>query len=61
MLFEVKGSYSAKGRSFQFTRKLEALNENRAREIALSLTGSEHGAKRNLIRLESVTKIQGEK
>jgi len=48
------GSFKA-GRSWErFTKKVSSNNEKNATEKLYSLIGSEHGLKRNLIRIESI-------
>jgi len=37
-----------------FSKVVESHNENNARELVYSLLGSEHGLKRNLIRIDEV-------
>ncbi len=57
--FLITGSFKA-GRSWEhFTKKVKSNNEKNAAETLYSLIGSEHGLKRNLIRIESV-EAQGE-
>ena len=52
--FRISGSFRA-GRSWeQFTKKVVSNNEKNAAEKLYSLIGSEHGLKRNLIRIESI-------
>jgi large subunit ribosomal protein LX len=52
--FQIIGSFKA-GRSWErFTKKVSSNNEKNAAEKLYSLIGSEHGLKRNLIRIESI-------
>jgi len=52
--FQIMGSFKA-GRSWErFTKKVSSNNEKNAAEKLYSLIGSEHGLKRNLIRIESI-------
>lgn len=52
--FQITGSFKA-GRSWErFTKKVSSNNEKNAAEKLYSLIGSEHGLKRNLIRIESI-------
>lgn len=52
----VSGTFKA-GRSWEhFTKKVTSQNEKNARGKVYALIGSEHRLKRNLIRLESITK-----
>ncbi len=56
--FQISGSFKA-GRSWErFTKKVSSNNEKNAAEKLYSLIGSEHGLKRNLIRIESIA-IEG--
>jgi large subunit ribosomal protein LX len=56
--FQITGSFKA-GRSWErFTKKVSSNNEKNAAEKLYSLIGSEHGLKRNLIRIESIA-IEG--
>ena len=41
-----------------FTRVVESNNDNGAREKIYSLMGSEHGLKRNLVKIEEVKRIE---
>ena len=53
--FQITGSFKA-GRSWErFTKKVSSNNEKNAAEKLYSLIGSEHGLKRNLVRIESIT------
>jgi large subunit ribosomal protein LX len=52
--FQVTGSFKA-GRSWErFTKKITSNNEKNAAEKLYSLIGSEHGLKRNRIRIERI-------
>ncbi len=52
--FLITGSFKA-GRSWErFTKKVMSNNEKNAAEKLYSLIGSEHGLKRNMIRIESI-------
>ena len=58
-IFMITGSFKA-GRSWErFTKKVSSNSETNAAEKLYSLIGSEHGLKRNLIRIESV-EVKGE-
>ncbi len=53
-MFRITGSFKA-GRSWErFTKKVVSNNEKNAAEKLYSLIGSEHGLKRNLIRIEAI-------
>jgi large subunit ribosomal protein LX len=52
--FQITGSFKA-GRSWErFTKRISSNNEKNAAEKLYSLIGSEHGLKRNRIRIESI-------
>ncbi|MCL7415307.1 MAG: 50S ribosomal protein L18Ae [ANME-2 cluster archaeon] len=52
----ISGTFKA-GHSWEnFTKTVSSLNEKNAAETVYSLIGSEHGLKRNLIRLDSISK-----
>ena len=52
----ISGTFKA-GHSWEsFTKKISSQNEKNARVKVYSLIGSEHGLKRNFIRLDSITK-----
>jgi len=56
--FQITGSFKA-GRSWErFTKRVSSNNEKNATEKLYSLIGSEHGLKRNLIRIDSI-KMEG--
>lgn len=56
--FRVKGTFKA-GRNWErFSKKLVSNNEKNAAEKLYSLIGSEHGLKRNLIRIETVESLE---
>ncbi len=52
----ISGTFKAGNSWESFTKNVSSLNEKNAREKVYSLIGSEHGLKRNLIRLDSITK-----
>jgi large subunit ribosomal protein LX len=52
----VIGKFKAGTKWEHFTKNITSQNEKNARGKVYSLIGSEHGLKRNLIRLESVTR-----
>jgi large subunit ribosomal protein LX len=52
----VIGKFKAGTKWENFTKNITSQNEKNARGKVYSLIGSEHGLKRNLIRLESVTR-----
>ena len=54
--FIVSGTFKA-GHSWEhFTKTITSQNESNASEKVYSLIGSEHGLKRNFIKLESIVK-----
>jgi len=56
--FQITGSFKA-GRSWErFTKRVSSNNQKNATEKLYSLIGSEHGLKRNLIRIDSI-KMEG--
>jgi len=56
--FKVKGTFKA-GRSWEhFSKKIMSNNEKNAVEKLYSLIGSEHGLKRNLIRIEAIESLE---
>lgn len=56
--FNVKGTFKA-GRSWEhFSKKIMSNNEKNAAEKLYSLIGSEHGLKRNLIRIEAIEPLE---
>ncbi len=56
--FRVKGAFKA-GRNWErFSKKLVSNNEKNAVEKLYSLIGSEHGLKRNLIRIETIESLE---
>lgn len=56
--FQITGSFKA-GRSWErFTKRVSSNSEKNAAEKLYSLIGSEHGLKRNLIRIDSI-KMEG--
>jgi len=52
----ISGRFKAGSRWEKFTKKVASQNEKNAQDKVYSLIGSEHGLKRNLIKLESTTK-----
>jgi large subunit ribosomal protein LX len=52
----ISGKFKAGSRWEKFTKKVASQNEKNAQDKVYSLIGSEHGLKRNLIKLESTTK-----
>ena len=57
MEFEIQGTFKASniGKVWrQFSKVVETSSEKNAREIVYSLMGSEHGLKRNLIKITEV-------
>jgi large subunit ribosomal protein LX len=52
----ISGRFKAGSRWEKFTKKVTSQNEKNAEAKVYSLIGSEHGLKRNLIQLESITK-----
>jgi large subunit ribosomal protein LX len=56
--FKVKGTFKA-GRNWEhFSKKIMSNNEKNAVEKLYSLIGSEHGLKRNLIRIEAIESLE---
>ena len=53
--FVVKGTMKQKNSDQKFTKEIKAVNEGFAKEKALSLMGSKHNVKRNLIKILEVT------
>lgn len=54
--YSISGKFKA-GRSWEkFTKKVKSQNEKNAMGKVYSLIGSEHGLKRNFIRIESIIK-----
>ena len=53
--FTISGTFTSRGVSHDFTKTVEAPNENVAREHVLSLIGSEHGIKRTKVELAEVS------
>mgnify|MGYP005830592055 CR=1 FL=1 len=52
--FIVEGTFKAGVQWEKFSKEVESVNENTAREKVLSTLGSKHRINRNLIRIESV-------
>ncbi len=58
MNFIVKGFFKA-GHSWEpFTKKIVSLNKNLASEKVFSLIGSEHGLRRNLIKIDFIEEVK---
>ncbi len=60
MEFEVKGKYKAGkvGKNWStFSKVVDVANEKNAVEAVYSLMGSEHGLKRNFVKIEEVKAI----
>ncbi len=60
-MFEIKGRFKGEliGKAWRpFTKTVESQNEKNAREIVYSLMGSEHGLKRNLIKIDEVLVVE---
>jgi large subunit ribosomal protein LX len=60
-MFEVKGKFKGEliGKTWRpFTKIVDSQNEKNAREIVYSLMGSEHGLKRNLIKIDEVLAVE---
>lgn len=56
--FKINGTFKA-GRSWErFSKKIMSNNEKNAAEKLYSLIGSEHGLKRNLIRIEVIESLE---
>jgi large subunit ribosomal protein LX len=58
MDFIVRGTFKAGQKWERFTKKLTCPNKNNASERTYSLIGSEHGLKRNLIKIESIGEVK---
>jgi large subunit ribosomal protein LX len=56
--FEIKGEYLLKEKPWKFTKEIEAINENMAREKTLALMGSKHKLKRNKIKINAVKELK---
>lgn len=54
MDFTVKGSFKAGLKWEKFAKRIASQNKKNATEKAYSLIGSEHGLKRNFIKIESI-------
>lgn len=54
MNFTVKGTFKAGEKWEHFTKKITCPSKNNASEKIYSLIGSEHGLKRNRIKIESI-------
>ncbi|WP_411965022.1 50S ribosomal protein L18Ae [Haloferax sp. YSMS24] len=52
--YTISGSFTSRGVSHNFTKTVEAPNENVAQERVFSLIGSEHGIKRTKVELGEV-------
>jgi len=60
-MFEVKGRFKGEliGKAWRpFTKRVDCQNEKTATEIVYSLMGSEHGLKRNLIKIDEVLAVE---
>jgi large subunit ribosomal protein LX len=60
-MFEVKGKFKGTkiGKSWlPFTKMVESQSEKGAVEKVFSLIGSEHGLKRNLIKIDGVSAVE---
>ena len=57
MKFEVQGTTKLGSETRKFTKEVEALNENLAKERAYNLLGSSSKVKRANIKIEKVEKI----
>ncbi len=57
MNFMVKGTFKAGLKWERFTKTITSPNKKNASEKAFSLIGSEHGLKRNLVKIESVEEV----
>ncbi len=60
-MFEVKGRFREAliGKSWRpFMKVVESHSEQNARELVYSLMGSEHGLKRNLIKIDEVLAVE---
>ncbi len=60
-MFEVKGKFKGEliGKSWRpFTKMVESHSEKGAVEKVYSLMGSEHGLKRNLIKIDGVLAVE---
>ena len=53
--FTVSGEFQTRDGPREFSREIEAVNENVAREHVLSRFGAEHGLKRTQVTLNEVT------
>jgi len=58
MKFEVKGAFRCGEKWMKFVKVVEAKNERFAIEKTLSLIGSNHKVKRNLIKINGVKEIE---
>ena len=52
--FEIKGTFRENKAEKKFSKTINALNENTAREKTLSIMGSKHKVKRIHIKIESI-------
>jgi large subunit ribosomal protein LX len=53
--FTVSGRFQSRGGTQEFTKTIEAVNENVAREHVLAQLGSQHNLKRTQVELSEVT------
>ncbi|MDD5474199.1 MAG: 50S ribosomal protein L18Ae [Candidatus Methanoperedens sp.] len=58
MNFIVKGTFKAGQKWERFSKKITSPSKNNASEKANSLIGSEHGLRRNLVKIESVEEVK---
>ena len=56
--FEIQGIFTQKGKEKKFSKRIKALNENRAREQTLSIMGSKHRLKRVHIKIEKISETK---
>ncbi len=59
MKYVLKGKLRIGSKIEKFKKGVEAKDEGEARELTLSLFGSEHGTKRRHITIDSVEKSEG--
>lgn len=58
--FEITGDYRERDEWKPFTKVIAAPNENVAEERVFTVIGSKHNLKRNFIKINAVTLIDGE-
>lgn len=56
-MFEVKGSFFDGKETKTFSKKITAVNEGLARELAYCVIGSKHKCKRRNIKINAVNKL----